>query len=36
MPLSEDLYREELARRIAVNDDEYSLLMTLRFGYCYV
>ena len=26
----------EGARRIEVNDDEHSLFMALRFGYCYV
>ena len=35
MPLSKDLYREEWARRIEVNDDEYALSATLRIGYCY-
>jgi len=34
MPLTKDLYR--LARRIAMTDDEHSLFMALRIGYCCV
>jgi len=34
MPLTKDLCIEELARRIEVNDDEHSLFMALRLGYC--
>jgi len=34
MSLIKDLYR--LARRIEVTDDEHSLFIALRIGYCYV
>jgi len=35
MPLTQDLYRR-MSAKIAVNDDEHSLFMALRIGYCYV
>ena len=35
MPLTKDLYIEERAQWIEVNDDEHSLFMALRLGYCY-
>jgi len=35
MPLTEDLYRK-MSEKVEVNDDEHSLFMALRIGYCYV